>query len=51
MAAPDAADLEQMLQATFAPKHVRATVKHFQAMTTEFQQGAWEETIGKGGKL
>lgn len=51
MAAPDAADLEQMLQATFAPKHVRATVKHFQAMTTEFQQGAWEETIGKGGKF
>jgi hypothetical protein len=44
-------DLEQMLQPTFAAKHVKAALKHFQAMTTEFQQGAWEETIGKGGKF
>jgi hypothetical protein len=40
-----------MLQAAFAAKHVKAALKHFQAMTTEFQQGAWEETIGKGGKF
>jgi len=45
------ADLEEMLQPTFASKHVKAALKHFQAMTTEFQQGAWEETIGKGGKF
>ncbi len=51
MAALDAADLEQMLQPTFAARHVRAALKHFQAMTTEFQQGAWEEAIGKGGKF
>jgi hypothetical protein len=48
MAAPDAADL---LQPTFAANHVRAALKHFQAMTTEFQQSAWEESIGKGGKF
>jgi len=40
-----------MLQAAFPVKHVRAALKHFQAMTTEFQQGAWEETIAKGGKF
>ena len=44
-------DLEQMLQPTFAAKHVKAALRHFQAMTTEFQQGAWEETLGKGGKF
>src|SRR5438552_11084473 len=51
MAAETPADLEQFLQAKFAAKHVRAALKHFQAMTTEFQQGAWEEAIGKGGKF
>jgi hypothetical protein len=51
MAAETLADLEQLLQAKFAAKHVRAAMKHFQAMTTEFQQGAWEEAIGKGGKF
>jgi hypothetical protein len=51
MAAPDAAHLEQMLQPTFAAKHVNAALRHFQAMTTEFQQSGWEEAIGKGGKF
>lgn len=51
MAATAAAGLEQMLQPAFAAKHVKAALKHFQAMTTEFQQGAWEEAIGKGGKF
>src|SRR5687768_17128410 len=51
MAATAAADLEQMLQLAFAAKHVKAALKHFQAMTTEFQQSAWEEAIGKGGKF
>jgi hypothetical protein len=46
-----AAELEQLLQPTFAPKHVRAALRHFQAMIAEFQQGAWEEAIGKGGKF
>jgi hypothetical protein len=40
-----------MLQPALAAKHVKAALKHFQAMTTEFQQGAWEEAIGKGGKF
>src|SRR5437773_10721214 len=51
MAAETPADLEQFLQAKFAAKHVRAALKHFQAMTVEFQQSAWEEAIGKGGKF
>lgn len=51
MAATAAADLEQMLQPTFPAKHVRAALKHFQAMTVEFQQTAWEEAIAKGGKF
>lgn len=51
MAAEAPADLEQLLQAKFAAKHVRAGLKHFQAMTAEFQQSAWEEAIGKGGKF
>src|SRR2546427_6333082 len=51
MAAPAAVDLGQLLQPTFAANHVRAALKHFQAMTTEFQQSAWEEAIGKGGKF
>ena len=48
---PGTAGLEQMLQPTFPAKHVRAALEHFQATTTEFQQGAWEEAIGKGGKF
>lgn len=44
-------DIEVMLQPTFPAKHVRAALKHFQAMTTESRQGAWEETIGKAGKF
>jgi len=51
MAAETPADLEQLLQPTFAGKHVRAVLKHFQAMITEFQQSAWEEAIAKGGKF
>lgn len=49
--APLATDPEQLLQPTFAVTHVRAALKHFQAMTVELQQGAWEEAIGKGGKF
>jgi hypothetical protein len=44
-------DLEKLLQAKFAPRHVKATLKHFQAMNAEFRQGAWEETISKSGKF
>lgn len=51
MAAETPAELEQLLQAKFGAKHVRAALKHFQAMTAEFQQGAWEEAIAKGGKF
>lgn len=51
MAALPASDPEQLLQPTFAVTHVRAGLKHFQAMTVELQQGAWEEAIGKGGKF
>jgi hypothetical protein len=51
MAEPTPADLEQLLVAKFSTKHVRAALKHFQAMITEFQQSAWEEAIGKGGKF
>lgn len=50
-AAPLATDPEPLLQPTFAATHVRAALKHFQAMTIEFQQGAWEEAIGKCGKF
>src|SRR6266446_6440042 len=51
MARSPAADPEQLLQPTFAVRHVSAVLKHFQAMTTEFQLSAWEEAIGKGGKF
>ena len=51
MTRPPAADPEQLLQPTFAARHVSAAMKHFQAMTTEFQQNASEEAIGKGGKF
>lgn len=51
MADQTPADLEQLLAAKFATKHVRAALKHFQAMITEFQQSAWEEAIGKSGKF
>jgi len=49
--APPEPDLEDLLQPAFAAKHVRAALKHFQAMAGEFQQSAWEEAIGKGGKF
>jgi len=48
---PAPADVERLLQPTFAATHVRAAVRHFQAMSDEFQQSAWEEAIGKGGKF
>jgi len=41
----------QLLQPTFQARHVGAALRHFQEMTDEFQQSAWEETIGKGGKF
>lgn len=47
----DVSDVERLLQATFDAKHVKAALKHFQAMATEFQQGAWEEAISKAGKF
>jgi len=46
-----AASPEQLLQAKFPAKHVKAAVLHFQAMTLEFQQSDWEQAIGKGGKF
>lgn len=51
MAASLIDDAEQLLQPTFAAKHVKAALKHFQEMTVEFQQSAWEEAIAKGGKF
>jgi len=43
--------VEQLLQPTFQSRHVKAALRHFREMTGEFQQGAWEEAIGKGGKF
>ena len=43
--------LGQLLQPKFAVRHVKSALNHFQAMTVEFQQGAWEEAIGKSGKF
>src|SRR5690348_12500852 len=47
----DVSDVERLLQPTFASRHVKAALTHFVAMTTEFQQGSWEEAISKGGKF
>src|SRR5713226_3490681 len=44
-------DLEKLLQGKFVARHVKAVLTHFQAMNTEFRQGAWEEAIGKSGKF
>lgn len=43
--------MDGLLKPTFATVHVTALLKHYQAMINEFQQGAWEETIGKAGKF
>lgn len=43
--------LVSLLQPPFAAVHVAAAVKHYEAMVGEFQRGAWEESIGKGGKF
>jgi len=51
MARTGAPDLAALLQRTFVVRHVSAILKHFQDMTTEFQQGAWEQAIGKSGKF
>jgi hypothetical protein len=48
---PLATSIGTLLEATFAARHVKAAVKHFEAMNAEFQQGAWEEAIAKGGKF
>ncbi len=46
-----ASEIEQLLQAKFNARHVKAALKHFQEMTLEFQKSDWEESIGKGGKF
>jgi hypothetical protein len=43
--------MEALLNPTFAATHVTALLNHHQAMVKEFQQGAWEECIGKAGKF
>lgn len=43
--------LEQLLQPTFTARHVNAALRHFQEMTTGFQQRDWERAIGKSGKF
>jgi hypothetical protein len=43
--------MDGLLKPTFATVHVAALLKHYQAMIAEFQQAAWEEAIGKGGKF
>jgi hypothetical protein len=44
-------NIDALLKPTFAATQVTALLKHYQAMVTEFQQRAWEESIGKGGKF
>lgn len=43
--------IERLLKPTFAAAHVTALAKHYHAMMIEFQQGAWEQAIGKAGKF
>jgi len=43
--------MDALLKPTFAAVHVTALLNHYHAMIKEFQQGAWEEAIGKGGKF
>lgn len=43
--------MDALLKPTFAATHVTALLSHHQAMVQEFQQGAWEECISKGGKF
>ena len=43
--------MELLLKPTFTSAHVTASLKHYQAMVSEFRQSAWEESIGKGGKF
>lgn len=46
-----ASSLEPLLDPPFDGKHVRAILKHFQAMTVDFQIGVWEGAIVNGGKF
>jgi hypothetical protein len=43
--------MDALLNPPFSGTHVTALLSHHQAMVKEFQQGAWEECIGKGGKF
>jgi hypothetical protein len=43
--------MDALLKPAFAATHITALLTHHQAMIKEFQQGAWEESIGKGGKF
>lgn len=43
--------MNALLNPPFAEPHVTALLNHHQEMVKEFQQGAWEECIGKGGKF
>jgi hypothetical protein len=51
MAATSTPDVERLLQPTFEVRHVKAALKHFQAMTAAFQQAAWEQAIAKNGQF
>jgi hypothetical protein len=43
--------MDALLKPTLAATHVAALLTHHETMIKEFQQGAWEESIGKGGKF
>lgn len=44
-------ELVGLLKGTFAAKHVKAAVDHFQHTVDEFQKGEWETSIVKAGKF
>lgn len=43
--------LDQFLQARFEAKHAAAMIRHFVAMTSQYQASRWEDTIQAGGKF
>jgi hypothetical protein len=43
--------VEEMLTDVLEAKHVKAAVRHFDELVTEFQLGKWEKSIAKGGKF
>jgi hypothetical protein len=43
--------VEEMLTDVLQAKHVKAAVRHFDELVSEFQLGKWEKSIAKGGKF